>query len=106
MSNEKQQSRERRVDRREFFEIGVKTAAARAVLPAASLAFAGCGSGEERPAPAVPAPTRPEQQAGKAASPPRAAAPPTPAPTPTGESGEGQLVTEVAAVASVVSALQ
>jgi len=29
-----------------------------------------------------------------------------PAPAPAGESGEGQLVTEVAAVASVVSALQ
>ncbi len=105
MSIEKRPSRERRVDRREFFEIGMRTAAALAALPGASLALAGCGSGEERRAPAVPAATRSEGQAGDSASPPRAAAPPAPS-APSGDSGESRLVTEVAAVASVVSALQ
>jgi hypothetical protein len=106
MSSEKQQSRERRVDRREFFEIAAKTAAAVAAVPAASLVFAGCGSGEERRAPAVPARTSPEEPAGESASPPRATAPAARVPAPTGGSSEGQLVTEVTAIASLVSALQ
>jgi hypothetical protein len=101
MSSEKRQRRVRRVDRREFVAIGVRTAAALGALPAASLVAAGCGSGEEPREPTAPAPSRPPARPAEA-PPPRAAAP-SPAPA---EAGAGQLVTEIAALAPLVSGLQ
>jgi hypothetical protein len=108
MANEKRDGDEieRRIDRREFFGIGIGAAAALAALPAASLVSAGCGSGEPD-APAGSPPTTPSEPA----APPAAAAPEPPAPEPAPQvadagGSEGKLVTEVASAASLVSALQ
>ena len=97
-----------RIDRRGFVGLAVKTAAAVVAMPAASAWLAGCGSGEET-APATP-PSRPEPKPA-APTPPK----PTPTPKPAAEvpskpvpaaAGEEELVTNVAAAAGMVSALQ
>lgn len=101
MSVGRARTRVRRIDRREFFGLGAKAAAALAALPAAGPLLAGCGSGDERAEPAAPAPSPPVPPA-EPAPPPRAEAPSTPAPA----DAEGALVTEVASAAAMVKALQ
>lgn len=83
-----------RVRRREFFGIGARTAAALVALPAASLLLPGCGEGE------TPGEVPPQRSP---ATPSPAAAPLTPAPT---ARAQDALVTEIAALAPVVSALR
>jgi len=118
MSSQDEQSNARSIDRREFFGIGLKTAAAFAALPAASLVLTACGSGDESgesaapaaqpgaapPKPQAPAPPKPQAPAPPK---PQAAAPPKPAPSPApAQGGDAQLVTEIAAAGPMVSSLQ
>lgn len=105
MSGTKSSGGELRVDRRSFVGQGLKAVAAIAALPALSSLLSGCGGDEQGSQPAAPTP---------AATPPQPAeappAPPQAAPAPTGEApaaaGERPLVTEVAAMAPTVQALQ
>lgn len=93
------------IDRRGFVGLAVKTAAAVVTLPAASAWLAGCGSGEETApaAPSRPAP-KPAAPAPQETTPkPTAEVPSEPAPV---LAGEEQLVTNVAAAAGMVAALQ
>jgi len=95
------------LDRRSFVGIAVRAATAIFALPAASSLLASCGGSEERakpPAPSAPA-ARPVEPVPAPAAPKAEA--PAPAPAQTPPSGEGdRLVTEVAAAAVLVQALQ
>jgi len=116
MSSREQRIEGAGVDRRRFCAIGVKTAAAIVALPAASLVNTACGGSDESgtssagssespmPEPskaAAPAPTPPKPTEAPAPAEPMEAPAPEPA-----SGGEGQLVTEVAAVATLVNTLQ
>lgn len=95
---------ELRVDRRRFCGLGVKGALTLAAMPAASSLLAGCGGSDERGDSSGEPAAAAETGRVEATSPPNAEGDAAAVP---GESGsEAALVTEVAAAASMVQALQ
>jgi hypothetical protein len=116
MSTEKDRTKAPSLDRRELLGIGLRTAGALCMLPAASLALAGCGSEPADPGPtatpaATPEPPASAEPAAAKPEPPSAAAPPAPAPAPepapaAAATDDRRLVTEIASAAPLVSGLQ
>jgi len=96
---------ETRTSRREFVRVGVAAALA---LPAAPVLLSGllsgCGSGEPAPERTAPKPAAPA--APKPLAAPTQPAAPAAAPPPASAGGGGELVTEISAMAPLVTSLQ